>query len=324
MEYDACFVSGVEDGFISIKHSTSGQLLSNLTLDYVFINEIKIDKERERIFAATNTSIFLLTSFCQGFSSETTQKLKAHQGNCMNLEISNDSNWIATCGEDGVVKIFDVRQSLSEVVQQYKPRLALNSKLPSLQSFPYNNVLHSICLDEDQVSIYAIGAMASVFHFDLRKMEQVNSASNFLNSVRRQSRTRFFNARIWKEEILIGTSHGSVISLDKHDLRLLTRRQIHKEAVLDLNINSPKCTIASCSADKSVHLSSLNDSEVSELQKDVHEQFVNKVRFTTDGDFVFTACSDGRVRVFNTSSGNLVKQFVCKDEKPVTAIAILD
>ncbi|KAI8057919.1 quinon protein alcohol dehydrogenase-like superfamily [Syncephalis plumigaleata] len=259
------------------------------------VNRLVISPDRRFLAAAGNPRVRLYD--VNSGNTNPIVTLEGHTANVTGIAFSASSTWVATSSEDGTVKVWDIRTGT--VQRDYDHRAPVND----------------VCAHPNQAEIISCNQAGSMIIWDLTENacthELVPEEDVPIHSVAVSSDCT---------TLVAGNNRGNVYVWrmprkdDFSDLRPVHKFQAHTNYLTRCSLSYDQMTqsilLATCSADATVKIWNLSDSEFS-LRRTLigHQRWVWDCAFSADSAFMVTASSDNSARLWDLSSGETIRQY---------------
>ncbi|WIA20321.1 hypothetical protein OEZ85_006153 [Tetradesmus obliquus] len=281
--------------------------LSQLTrLDYADsqVNKLEITSEKQYIAAAGNSQVRLFE--VNSNDPQPVSSYEGHQGNVTAVGFQKDSKWMYTGGEDGTVRVWDLRSPGCQ--REYGSRAAVNTV-----------VLHpnqGELISGDQtghIRVWDLTANACSCELVPEVGTAVRSLTVALDGSMVVAANNHGTCYVWR--MLRGTS------LTTH-FEPLHKLRAHSGYILKCLISPDVQQLATTSSDKSVKLWNLDGFSL-ERTLTGHTRWVWDCVFSVDAAYLVTASSDATARLWDLSTGEAIRTY-SGHHKAITCCALND
>lgn len=231
--------------------------------------------------------------------------------NVMDVGFQENGKWMYTCGEDGTVKIWDLRMKNLQCQRMYQANntpvncVALHPNQQELVIGDQNGFLHIWNLRSDQNEQFNPEQGASI------QRVAIDAKGRHLACVNNKGNCYIYNL---------------VNNLDNQKTTGLTPRNkivAHKRYALRCKFSPDSSLLVTSSADQTCKLWRTQDfSLITDLTVD-NQRWVWDVAFSADSQYLFTASSDNMARLWSLPT-NEVRREYSGHQKAVTCLAFRD
>ncbi|NEZ55198.1 hypothetical protein [Adonisia turfae] len=251
----------------------------------------------------------------QGFTVDSADRFELRdQSPIYSLRFSQDEKLIAASSEDGTIVIFDLP------TKAIKEEILVNPELGDKHN-PDDKIVWDVDFSPDsQYIATASNANGKLKIWDLNgnliQQEQMNDADAPLLAIRYSHDGRYIAA---------GGADGQITILDIENNRIIKGSNEQPSSVLDLSFTPDDNFLVTASADNSVSVWNLFDSEQNlELEKSfkAHINPVLGIDVSIDNQKIITSSEDGNIRLWSLQ-GKLLAEYSSYRDKPVRSVQFL-
>ncbi|CAD8180659.1 unnamed protein product [Paramecium octaurelia] len=312
-ENDVILVTSSYDHTFIFWDATTGQLKEEINYgEKVIVNRIDISQDKKHLAAGGN--------FFASYYDVISQKKQpvyvydGYKNNITGIGFLKDSNFFYTCSEDGYIRIHDLRSNnLSREYQEKEP-------------------LNTICLHPNETELIVGDQMGNVKIYDFQQ-NKVRLKLSPCPEVGIRSISIAYNA----SQIVAADSQGQchtymMNNMDLTEQSLLYKFEAHQDYILKASISADLRYLATCSADKTVKLWTLNEKNLGndkypkwELFSTLygHGKWVWDCAFSCDSEYIITASSDLTTKIWQTDSAAVLRTLK-GHKQAVTSLSIND
>jgi G protein beta subunit-like protein len=278
------------DHTIRFWEATSGICYRTLQYADSQVNKLEITADKQYIAAAGNGQIRLFD--VNSNDPQPVSSFDGHVGNVTAVGFQKDSKWMFSGGEDGTVRVWDLRAP--GCPREYGSRAAVNTVVL------HPNQGELISADQTgHIRVWDLTANACSCELVPEVGTAVRSLTVALDGSMLVAANNHGTCYVWR--MMRGTG------LTTH-FEPLHKLRAHSSYVLKCLISPDVTQLATCSADKTVKLWSL-DTFALERTLTGHSRWVWDCAFSVDAAYLVTASSDATARLWDLSSGEAIRTY---------------
>lgn len=262
----------------TIQHADSQVNRLEITSDKMFL--AAAGHQHVRLYDIRTTNPNPVTSF------------EGHTDNVTSIAFQSDNKWMVSSSEDGTVKVWDVRAP--SVQRNYKHNCPVNEVV----IHPNQGELIS-CDQDGNVRVWDLGENQCTHQLIPEDDVPVHSVSVASDGSMLVAGNNKGNCYVWK----MNTQREST------SLQPVTKFRSHSKYITRVLISSDVKHLATCSADHTARIWSIDDSFGLETTLQGHQRWVWDCQFSADSAYLVTACSDHYVRLWDLSTSETVRQY---------------
>ncbi|XP_045472971.1 target of rapamycin complex subunit lst8 [Harmonia axyridis] len=270
------------------------------------VNALEVTPDQVYLAAASYQHVYMYDLVAN--NSSPVINFEGATKNITDIGFQQDAKWMYSGGEDCKARIWDLKDSASQAPRCYNA----------------GNPITSVCLHPNQVELF-IGDQNGIIHrWDLKTdntdqiiPEQdamildiaIDPLGHYMASVNSKGR-----CYIWE---LQGSSE------EPTKIKPKFKFDAHNKYALKVLFSHDSSLLATTSGDQSLKIWSMKDYSLIQEFKQEGQRWVWDAAFSGDDQYIFSASSDGVVRLWNVSNGNIEREYA-GHQKAVTAIAFKD
>ncbi|KAH8919386.1 WD40 repeat-like protein [Atractiella rhizophila] len=282
------------------------------------VNKLAISPDKRFLAAAGNSSVRIFDVATAGLGGSAHHSpvrvatFEGHTGNVTCLIWNGDGKWLASGGEDGTIKVWDIRSA--SVQRNYTHTASVND----LQLQSHQGELIS-CDQSGAIKIWDLSSSVCTHEFeDGVPMRSVSVASDSTLLVGGNNKGNVF---VW----------SLLHSLSSTDLRPKYKFNAHSKYLLKCSISPDTKYLATSSADATINIYStgsqgphVKDIEF-RFEKTLtgHQRWVWDLAWSADSAYLVSSSSDHTARLWELSTGMTVRQYA-GHHKPCVTVALND
>lgn len=268
------------------------------------VNQLAISNDGKQLGAAGYEHVRLYDITSPSPYPTTTYSKLQKEKNVTSLGFNPSSQWMFTAGEEGLACVWDLRTS------QCQRKLKISS------------AINSAVLHPDQAQLLLASQDGECIRWDLRTDKQDVFYSSRCTSV------HSIAVNIIATQIAALDSKGSLLLWDTNDLTTISAQsKPHLARGLKVTFSRDCKYLATTASDKCAKISSAEADTLLDVVTvfSVEEQkWVWDAVFSASSRYLFTASSDGTVRLWDREKPNTPKQEYMAHQKAVVSIAFWD
>lgn len=255
------------------------------------VNRLCISNDKRFLAAAahSNTKLYDIASG----STSPIMTFDGHTNNVTGVQFHCDGKWLATCSEDGTVKIWDTRAPTLQ--RKYDHRAPVNDVV----IHPNQGELLS-CDQNGSVKVWDLAENACTHELVPEEDAAIRSLSVASDGSMLVAGTQKGNCYVW----------SMINQRDVTKLQPITKFQAHNAYLTRCVLSPDVKQLATCSADTTVRIWS-TENFAFEQKKELrgHQRWVWDCAFSADSAYLVTASSDHVARLWELGSGETIRQY---------------
>ncbi|SCU90694.1 LAME_0E09670g1_1 [Lachancea meyersii CBS 8951] len=254
------------------------------------VNRLEISSDKRFLAAAGHLNVRLYD--IRTTNPNPVASFEGHRGNVTSIAFQQENKWMVSSSEDGTIKVWDVRAP--SVQRNYKHNAAVNE----VQIHPNQGELIS-CDQDGNIRIWDLGENQCVHQLtpeDDTPLQSLSVASDGSMLVAGNNKG---NCYVWQMPN----------QTDAANPKPLTKFRSHAKYITRVLLSSDVKHLATCSADHTARVWSIDDNFQLETTLDGHQRWVWDCAFSADSAYLVTACSDHYVRLWDLSTREIVRQY---------------
>ncbi|KAH3900446.1 TOR complex subunit LST8 SCDLUD_003428 [Saccharomycodes ludwigii] len=268
------------------------------------VNRLEMTSDKRFLAAAGNLHVRLYD--IRSANPNPVTSFEGHKNNITSISFHQDNKWMVSSSEDGTIKVWDVRS-------------------PSVQrNFKHNSPVNEVVIHPNQGELLSCDRDGNIKVWDLGE----NKCSQ---EVTPEDDTPLQTLSIAGDGSLLvaGNNKGSCYvwkmpnCTDASVLTPLTKFRSHTKYITRVLISADSKHLATCSADHTARIWSIENNFGLETTLDGHKRWVWDCAFSADSAYLLTGSSDHYVRLWDLSTNEIVRQYSGHD-KGVVCVALND
>ncbi|ODQ66447.1 WD40 repeat-like protein [Nadsonia fulvescens var. elongata DSM 6958] len=283
-------VSSSYDHTIKFWEALSGICSRTIPHNDSQVNRLAITPDKRFLAAAGSLQVRLYD--IRSNNPNAVMSFEGHTANITALAIQSDGRWMVTSSEDCSVKIWDMR--VASIQRNYIHRY------PVTDVVIHPNQGEVISCDQGgNIRIWDLSENACAHQLIPEDDIPVRSVSVASDGTLLVAGNNKGNCYVWR----------MINSKDRTSLHPVTKFRAHTKYVTKVLISPDVKHLATCSADHTVRIWSIDDGFSLETTLQGHQRWVWDCAFSADSAYLVTASSDHYVRLWELSTGQIIRQY---------------
>ncbi|AAS50357.1 AAL009Cp [Eremothecium gossypii ATCC 10895] len=254
------------------------------------VNRLEITSDKRYLAAAGHLHVRMYD--IRTTNPNPVTSFEGHRGNVTSIAFQQDNKWMVSSSEDGTIKVWDVRSP--SVQRNYKHDAPVNEVV----IHPNQGELIS-CDQDGNIKIWDLGENQCTNQLALEDNTALQSLSIASDGSMLVAGNNKGNCYVWKMP-----NHTDTASL-----KPVTKFRSHSKYITRVLLSVDVKHLATCSADHTARVWSVEDNFQLETTLDAHSRWVWDCAFSADSAYLVTACSDHYVRLWDLSTREIVRQY---------------
>lgn len=305
MSSEVVLASAGYDHTIRFWEALSGICLRTIQHADSQVNKLAIAPDKRFLAAAGNPHVRLYD--VQTNNGNPITSYDGHVGNVTALGFQSAGRWIVTGGEDGTIKIWDVRAPT--VQRDYQ----LKAPVTDVIIHPNQGELVS-CDQNGAIKIWDLAENACTHELVPEEGVPVRSVTMATDGSILAAGNNKGNIYVWRTK-----NKGDLTELDA-----IKKVMAHPKYITKCLLSPDTRSLATCSADHTVKIwSTVNHSFELEKTLGGHQRWVWDAAFSADSAYLVTGSSDHSARLWDLQTGETIRHYV-GHQKAVVCVALHD
>ncbi|EKV02620.1 WD40 repeat-containing protein [Leptolyngbya sp. PCC 7375] len=254
----------------------------------------------------------------QSFTADAADRVKLRKQPIYSLRFSQDEQLIAASSVDGTIVIFDLK------TKAIKEQISVNPELGDTRNSG-DKIVWDVDFSPDSQYVATASNANGILkiwdlHGNLIQQEQMNDANTALLAIRYSHDGRY---------IATGGADGQITVLDIDNNRIIKSSNEQPSSILDLSFTPDDHSLVTASANNSVSVWNLSDSEQNLKLEKSFKAHINPVLGIDisidnrkDDQKIVTSSEDGNIRLWSLQ-GKLLAEYSSYGDKPVRSVQFL-
>ncbi|KJA18565.1 hypothetical protein HYPSUDRAFT_144904 [Hypholoma sublateritium FD-334 SS-4] len=260
------------------------------------VNRLAISPDKRFLAAAIHKKLLIYDIATA--SAEAVMTFEGHSNNITSIAFNSEGKWIVSAGEDGTIKIWDLRQ-----VHPTSPARVYENGAP----------VNDVCIHPNQGELISCDQAGSIKQWDLTDnicSHELTPAGDVpIRSISLASDGSSLVAGNNKGQCYVWKVNEESSGLPR--FQAVTRFVAHNKYLTRCLLSPDARYLATCSADTTVKIWSISPNYEFKQEKTLigHQRWVWDCAFSADSAYLVTASSDHTARLWEMASGETVRQY---------------
>lgn len=257
------------------------------------VNRLAISPDKRLLAAAIHKKVKIYE--INGTSSTPVITFEGHTGNVTALQFHREGKWLATCSEDGSIRIWDMRHKhLHRTYDNASP-------------------VNDLCIHPNQGELISCDQAGSIKQWDLEEnsctLELTPAGDIPIRSVSIANDGSCLVAANNKGRVFVWRINDENSNLPRY--QAVTRFAAHSRFITRIVLSPNARLLATCSADTTVKIWSISPKLEFKPERTLagHQRWVWDAAWSADSMYLVTASSDHVARLWEVGTGETVRQY---------------
>lgn len=290
------------DHTIKFWDATSGTCQRSLQFADSQVNALAISRDKEYLAAAGNPHVRMYS--VRSKQKNPVTSFDGHTGNVTAVGFQKDRRWMFTGGEDGSVKIWDVRAP--GVQRNYQ------SKVPLTSVVLHPNQGELISADQDgTIRVWDLTSNRCSYERSPGSNVSIRSLSIAADATMLVAANDKGHCFAWNIDKTIGEEPAH-------------RFEAHNSYILKCKLSPNARLLATCSSDCTVKIWNVEKNFALERQLVSHQRWVWDCAFSADSAYLVTASSDRSAKLWGLDNGEVILNYAGQHRNAIICVALND